>query len=180
MIKADTPLTSAKISRMLHQLEFKLHVEKQYKEGIDKMAKLYLVDGDKKARYVLSFFSSFSNSSELMKRCAAYRADTENKRVESKQKMVLLNQALKRYKTLDVMGELGDEDDGERFSLLKSPSHQLLIHLRHRSQVSPKTLKRTCDDLYLELFKSRLNKHEISPTPLNPRDRNTLQKPSFT
>ena len=60
MIKADTPLTSAKISRMLHQLEFKLHVEKQYKEGIDKMAKLYLVDGDKKARYVLSFFSSFS------------------------------------------------------------------------------------------------------------------------
>ncbi|GAA6062483.1 hypothetical protein JCM10212_001856, partial [Sporobolomyces blumeae] len=39
-------------------------------------------------------------------------ADTENKRVESKQKMVLLNQALKRYKTLDVMGELGEEDDG--------------------------------------------------------------------
>ncbi|GAA5901875.1 hypothetical protein JCM6882_008697 [Rhodosporidiobolus microsporus] len=89
LIKADTPLTSAKISRMLHQLEFKLHVERQYKEGIDKMAKLYFVDGDKKAR-----------------------ADTENKRVESKQKMVLLNQALKRYKTLDVMGELGEEEDG--------------------------------------------------------------------
>ncbi|KAI5475245.1 hypothetical protein MNV49_001691 [Pseudohyphozyma bogoriensis] len=88
LIKADTPLTSAKISRMLHQLEFKLHVERQYKEGIDKMAKLYLVDGDKKAR-----------------------ADTENKRVESNQKMVLLNQALRRYKTLDVMGDLGEEDD---------------------------------------------------------------------
>jgi hypothetical protein len=26
--------------------------------------------------------------------------------------MVLLSQALKRYKTLDVMGELGDDDDG--------------------------------------------------------------------
>ena len=52
LIKADTPLTSAKISRMLHQLEFKLHVERQYKEGIDKMAKLYLLDGDKKARSV--------------------------------------------------------------------------------------------------------------------------------
>lgn len=37
---------------MLHQLEFKLHVERQYKEGIDKMAKLYLLDGDKKARSV--------------------------------------------------------------------------------------------------------------------------------
>lgn len=29
---------------MLHQLDFKLTVEKQYKEGIDKMAKLYQVD----------------------------------------------------------------------------------------------------------------------------------------
>ena len=43
LIKADTPLTTAKISRMLHQLDFKLTVEKQYKEGIDKMAKLYQV-----------------------------------------------------------------------------------------------------------------------------------------
>lgn len=50
LIKADTPLMAAKISRMLHQLEFKLHVERQYKDGIEKMAKLYQVDGDKKAR----------------------------------------------------------------------------------------------------------------------------------
>jgi classical protein kinase C len=66
LIKADTPLTSAKISRMLHQLEFKLHVERQYKEGIDKMAKLYLVDGDKKARYarfLFPFFRSFEGLS---------------------------------------------------------------------------------------------------------------------
>lgn len=59
LIKADTPLTSAKISRMLHQLEFKLHVEKQYKEGIDKMAKLYLVDGDKKARCAFLSLSTY-------------------------------------------------------------------------------------------------------------------------
>ncbi|KAM0753436.1 hypothetical protein T439DRAFT_297773 [Meredithblackwellia eburnea MCA 4105] len=97
LIKADTPLTSAKISRMLHQLEFKLHVEKQYKEGIDKMSKLYLLDGDKKAR-----------------------ADTENKRIESNQKMMLLNQALKRYKTLDILGELGEEADDSIPDDLKS------------------------------------------------------------
>ena len=90
LIKADTPLTSAKISRMLHQLEFKMHIERQYKEGIDKMGRLYEMDGDKKAR-----------------------ADTENKRIESKQKMQLLQLALKRYKQLDVMGDLADEDDGE-------------------------------------------------------------------
>lgn len=90
LIKADSPLTSAKISRMIHQLEFKMHIEKQYKEGIDKMGRLYELDGDKKAR-----------------------ADTENKRVESRQKMQLLSLALKRYKQLDVMGDLPDEDDGQ-------------------------------------------------------------------
>ena len=93
---------------MLHQLEFKLHVERQYKAGIDKMAKLYLVDGDKKARCVLrSLRALLAPADHLL----VHRADTENKRVESNQKMVLLSQALKRYKTLDVMGDLGDEDD---------------------------------------------------------------------
>ena len=39
LIKADTPFTPKKISKMLHQLEFKHQVEMQYKQGIDKMAK---------------------------------------------------------------------------------------------------------------------------------------------
>ena len=104
LIKADTPLTSAKISRMLHQLEFKMHIERQYKEGIDKMGRLYEMDGDKKAR-----------------------ADTENKRIESKQKMQLLQLALKRYKQLDVMGNLGDEDDGKR-SATPPPHSSLTPH----------------------------------------------------
>lgn len=105
LIKADTPLTSAKISRMLHQLEFKMHIERQYKEGIDKMGRLYEMDGDKKAR-----------------------ADTENKRIESKQKMQLLQLALKRYKQLDVMGDLADEDDGERARPPQSRHNQSITH----------------------------------------------------
>ncbi|KAK4049323.1 Serine/threonine kinase [Microbotryomycetes sp. JL201] len=106
LIKADTPLTSAKISRMLHQLEFKLHVERQYKEGIDKMAKLYLVDGDKRARRVAGILLVRPSPDRLL-----FRANTENKRVESRQKMILLSQALKKYKGLDVMGELGEDED---------------------------------------------------------------------
>lgn len=39
LIKADTPFTPKKISRMLHQLEFKHQVEMQYKQGIDKNGK---------------------------------------------------------------------------------------------------------------------------------------------
>jgi hypothetical protein len=76
---------------MLSQLEFKLSVEKQYKEGIDKMARLYQLEGDRKSR-----------------------AETEAKGVESGQKIQLLKQALKRYEDLHV-GDLDEKDnaDGE-------------------------------------------------------------------
>ena len=74
---------------MLHQLEFKLQVEDQYKKGIDKMAKLYQADGDKKSR-----------------------ADAESKRVESEKKIQLLQTSLKRYRNLHILdAEPEDEDD---------------------------------------------------------------------
>ena len=88
LIKADTPYDTAKISRMLHQLEFKLQVEMQYKKGIDKMAKLYQADGDKKSR-----------------------ADAESKRVESEKKIQLLQAALKRYKNLHILDDAEMEED---------------------------------------------------------------------
>ncbi|KAL0634007.1 Serine/threonine kinase [Maublancomyces gigas] len=74
---------------MLSQLEFKLSVEKQYKEGIEKMAKLYQLEGDRKSRQ-----------------------DAENKRIESNQKIQLLKQALKRYEDLHVDMDFGEEADG--------------------------------------------------------------------
>lgn len=73
---------------MLHQLEFKLQIEMQYKKGIDKMAKLYQADGDKKSK-----------------------ADAEAKRVESDRKIQLLQTALKRYKNLHVIDAVADEDE---------------------------------------------------------------------
>lgn len=88
LIKAETPHTTAKISKMLHQLEFKLQVEKQYKEGIAKMSTLYQADGDKRSR-----------------------ADAETKRVESDKKIALLQTALKRYKTLHILDDAEDDED---------------------------------------------------------------------
>lgn len=70
---------------MLSQLEFKLSVEKQYKEGIEKMARLYQMEGDRRSR-----------------------ADADAKRIESNQKIQLLKQALKRYEDLHV--DMDDED----------------------------------------------------------------------
>lgn len=92
LVKADTPLTTAKISRMLHQLEFKLQVEMQYKNGIDKMAKLYQADLDKKSRQDL----------ETRK--------MESKRVESDTKIQLLQTALKQYKNLHILDDAEEEE----------------------------------------------------------------------
>ncbi|GLB38534.1 putative protein kinase c [Lyophyllum shimeji] len=90
LIKADTPITPIKISRMLHQLEFKLQVELQYKKGIDKMAKLYQADGDKKSR-----------------------ADAESKKIESDKKIQLLQTALKRYKNLHILDDIVEDEESE-------------------------------------------------------------------
>lgn len=89
LIKYDTPHLGPRIQLMLSQLEFKLSVEKQYKEGIEKMAKLYQLEGDRKSRQ-----------------------DAENKRIESNQKIQLLKQALKRYEDLHVDMDFGEEADG--------------------------------------------------------------------
>lgn len=73
---------------MLHQLEFKLQVEVQYKQGIDKMAKLYQADGDKRSR-----------------------ADAESKKIESEKKIQLLQSALRRYKNLHILDDVGEEEE---------------------------------------------------------------------
>ncbi|KAI7033120.1 hypothetical protein KC352_g47281, partial [Hortaea werneckii] len=62
LIKYDTAHLGPRIQLMLSQLEFKLSVEKQYKDGIDKMIRLYQMEGDRKSR-----------------------ADAEGRRIESNQ-----------------------------------------------------------------------------------------------
>ena len=75
---------------MLSQLEFKLSVEKQYKDGVEKMVRLYQDEGDRKSK-----------------------ADAEARRIESNQKIQLLKQALKRYEDLHVdMESTSDAPDG--------------------------------------------------------------------
>ena len=81
---------------MLTQLTFKLSVEKQYKDGIEKLVRLYSDDGDKRSR-----------------------ADAEGRRVESNQKIQLLKQALKRYEDLHVdMEGSADAADGVLLALM--------------------------------------------------------------
>ncbi|KAL2315749.1 AGC/PKC protein kinase Pck2 [Schizosaccharomyces pombe] len=85
LLNYDTPLTISKISFLLQQLEFKLSVEEQYRKGIEKMAKLYEREHDRRSI-----------------------AEAEKKYVESAQKITLLKQALKRYHDLHI--EIDEED----------------------------------------------------------------------
>ena len=82
---------------MLSQLEFKLSVEKQYRTGIEKMVRLYQDDGDRKSRM-----------------------DAENRRVESNQKVQLLQSALKKYTDLHVDVDSNEQGDGMPRKLLRS------------------------------------------------------------
>lgn len=125
LIKADTPVTTARISRMLHQLEFKLQVETQYKKGIDKMVKLYQAEGDKKSR-----------------------ADAEAKRVESEKKIQLLQASLKRYKNLFIMESEAEEPEPapgtclqNSLPLVFSWITYLLFHLLRRERRRERSLK---------------------------------------
>ncbi|OCK85966.1 hypothetical protein K432DRAFT_202923 [Lepidopterella palustris CBS 459.81] len=94
LIKYDTPHLGPRIQLMLSQLEFKLSVEKQYKDGIEKMVRLYQLEGDRKSK-----------------------ADAEARRIESNQKIQLLKQALKRYEDLHVDIETGDGGDDDSLNM---------------------------------------------------------------
>ncbi|EWC46633.1 putative protein kinase C [Drechslerella stenobrocha 248] len=100
LIKADSPHLGPRITLMLSQLEFKLSVEKQYKEGIEKMSKLYQLEGDRRSK-----------------------ADAESKRLESNQKIHLLKQALKRYEDLhvDIETDVQGDDDSINAPNIRRP-----------------------------------------------------------
>jgi serine/threonine protein kinase len=99
---------------MLSQLEFKLSVEKQYKDGIEKMVKLYQMAGDRRSR-----------------------ADAEGKRVESNQKIQLLKLALRRYEDLHVVDEpdAPDDDSTDMPTQRKSISGQISVRINAVSDV---------------------------------------------
>ncbi|KAF4592604.1 protein kinase c [Ophiocordyceps camponoti-floridani] len=90
LIRYDTPYLGPRIQLMLSQLQFKLNVEEQYLKGVEKMVQLYGMEGDRKSK-----------------------ADAAGRSIESKQKIVLLKQALKRYEELHVDMDSTDAQDDD-------------------------------------------------------------------
>ncbi|KAK7755551.1 Serine/threonine kinase [Diatrype stigma] len=110
LIKYDTPYLGPRIQLMLTQIQFKLNVEEQYLKGIEKMVQLYGMEGDRKSK-----------------------ADAAARRVESKQKIQLLRQALKRYEELHVgdyeIAESTDDDSINMPNLRKPLTGQLAVRV---------------------------------------------------
>lgn len=133
LLRYDAPLTGAKITRMLNQLQFKLQVEEQYKLGIEKMAQAYRAEGDKRLRN-----------------------ETDSKRMESDGKIQLLRKAKRRYETLAKFGGAVEDDedllpDGKRKEALRKPiSGQLVISLRSARDLNHRPLPRKSSKAYNE------------------------------
>lgn len=91
LLKADTPFNKAKVSLKLHELEYKLDVEKKVMAGIKNMAWAFEKDPASTDR--------------------RRRAEVQGELYESNEKLNLLNKAVRKYKNLYI-GE-SDEDDGK-------------------------------------------------------------------
>ena len=79
LIKYDCPSLGHRIQYMLQQLEFKLQVENQYRQANEKISQLYLQDGDKSSSVA-----------------------AEGGRLESDQRIQLLNKSLKKYQGMHI------------------------------------------------------------------------------
>jgi hypothetical protein len=97
---------------MLSQIQFKLNVEEQYLKGVEKMVQLYGMEGDRKSK-----------------------ADAAARRVESKQKILLLKQALKRYEELHVDMDSNDAQDG-KLRKTKNEEKRNMLFLARLSHVN--------------------------------------------
>jgi hypothetical protein len=86
---SETPYNKPKVSLKLHELEYKLDVEKTVLKGIRGMVN------------VMDLNPSTDRKS---------RTEVQDKMSESQEKLSLLNSALRKYKSLYI-GEGGDEDD---------------------------------------------------------------------
>ncbi|KAI8095061.1 kinase-like domain-containing protein [Gilbertella persicaria] len=94
LLEADTPINRAKVSLKLHELEYKVDVEKKVQEGIRNL-------------YQTLERTASSSASDRRR-----KAELQEKQMESREKMALLNHAVKKYKDL-YLGEEEEEEEQE-------------------------------------------------------------------
>ncbi|KAK9461554.1 Phototropin-1 [Lipomyces oligophaga] len=99
LLKADSEFLDQRIPLMIEQLAFKLSVEKQIKDGIEKLSNLY--DRDKNDR--------------------RSRAQVTQQRAENTQKVQLLKMAYKRYMDLKIPLDNVEDDSTSNLPNIRRP-----------------------------------------------------------
>lgn len=132
LVKYDCPSLGHRISYMMQQLQFKLQVENQYRAANEKLSRLYLMDGDK-----------LSSSA------------AEGGRIESDQRIMLLNKSLKKYQDMHV-----DVDDiAKDMEVIQTPKHA------RKPLLGKLTVAVTCvrdiDHIALPMFAKRLELYVV-------------------
>ncbi|GAN05515.1 candidate protein kinase C [Mucor ambiguus] len=94
LLESDTPINRAKVSLKLHELEYKVDVEKKVQEGIRNL-------------YTILDRTSASSAADRRR-----KAELHEKQLECSEKMTLLNNSVKKYKDL-YLGEEDEEDEDE-------------------------------------------------------------------
>ncbi|KAI9300148.1 hypothetical protein BJ944DRAFT_253317 [Cunninghamella echinulata] len=92
LLKSDTPINRSKVSLKLHELEYKVNIEKKVQKGIKNLSK--------------TFNQSSPPGSEKR-----LKSEIKEKQAESKEKMALLTSAMKKYKDLYIGEESMDDLD---------------------------------------------------------------------
>ncbi|CAG8754709.1 55_t:CDS:2, partial [Cetraspora pellucida] len=84
LIKSDAPFARQKVSLKLHELEFKLDVERRLKEGSEKMSDAVILQDPKNKKGI---------------------AEVQVQTLESKEKISLLTRSLQKYRSLYIVDE---------------------------------------------------------------------------
>ncbi|KAJ1911696.1 Serine/threonine kinase [Tieghemiomyces parasiticus] len=92
--KSDSGLSTQKVSLKLHELAYKLDVERKLKEGTDRITKVYRQESSRGDKRMTSHVHAAGTAMN-----------------ETNDKIMLLERALKKYQSLYVQG-LEDDDDG--------------------------------------------------------------------
>ena len=98
LLEADTPINRAKVSLKLHELEYKVDVEKKVQEGI---------------RNLYNLLERTTSTADRRR-----KSELHEKQLECTEKMTLLNNAVKKYKVL-YLGEDDSDFDGKDESLVE-------------------------------------------------------------
>ncbi|KAI8092460.1 uncharacterized protein BX664DRAFT_378375 [Halteromyces radiatus] len=132
LLKADTPINRAKVSLKLHDLEYKVDVEKKVQMGIKNLSQTY------------NPHSSATTERRI-------KSEIQEKQAESNEKMSLLTTAVRKYKDL----YLGEEEDVDSTDDIKSMTAEEILENGSNSRAPAGMRRPVTGKLQLKIIEAK-------------------------